>query len=163
MEKQELTHDKETFEKAINYLGDPPCYNCIVKAMCFNATIDEFGGYEIILCQPCDAGYEWICLINSLCLFIFCYKELPDGLLGIEDIKTIIRLRENENTEDLARRFNVEVTEGEDFDDFEDFIIQLNELLSNFSELSIMREFIIPFVEDQLKMLKEKAIISVCD
>jgi hypothetical protein len=156
MEKQELTHVKETFEEAIKYQGDPPCYNCIVKAMCFNATIDESDNYEIILYQPCDEGYEWICLIDSLCYFIFTYKELPDGLLGIEDIKTIIRLREKENTEDLARRFNVEVTEGMDFYDFQDFIIQLDELFDYFYEDEVMQDFIIPFIEDQTKMLKEK-------
>ena len=157
MEKQWLFLDKENYEDVLKYQGKPPCWNCLVRVRCFNPVIDENYPYEIILKQPCDEANEWFIIAEYLGDFIYAYQEMPDGLLRIEDIKKIIQLGENEDIEDLARKFEVS---NSAMNAFEDFVKELHVLLSSFYEDEIMEEFIKPLVEDQSKMLEEKSLTS---
>jgi len=157
MEKQWLFLDKENYEDVLKYQGKPPCWNCLVKATCFNPVIDENYPYEIILKKSCDEANEWFIIAEYLGDFIYAYQEMPDGLLRIEDIKKIIQLGENEDIEDLARNFEVS---NSAMNAFEDFVKELQVLLSSFYEDEIMEEFIKPLVEDQSKMLEEKSLTS---
>jgi hypothetical protein len=73
--------------------------------------------------------------------------------LGIEEIKIIIQLGENENIENFASKFGVRDSAMEDF---KDCVYELYELLDIYNENELMQEFIEPFVEDQFKILKKK-------
>ncbi len=153
MEKQWLFLDKENYEDVLKYQGDPRCYTCLVRAMCFNVAIDEDYYYEIILKRPCDEANVWFKIAEYFGDFIYGYKDMPVGLLGIGDIKKIIQLGENENIEDLARKFGVSNSAMEAF---EYFVNELHVLLSTFYEDEIIQGLIEPLVEDQSKMLEEK-------
>jgi hypothetical protein len=78
---------------------------------------------------------------------------MPAGLLGIEEIRKIIQFGKNENIEDFARKLGVNDSAMEAFIDC---VYELIEFLDIFDEDEVMNEFIVPFVEDQTKMLKEK-------
>ncbi len=108
--------------------------------------------------QPCDEANEWFKIGEYLGDFIDAYQKMPAGLLGIEDIKKIVQLGENENIEDLARKFGVSDSA---MGAFGNFVCELHELLPGGYEDEVTEEFIIPFFADQSKMLKEKKIISV--
>ena len=107
MEKQWLYLDKENYEDVLKYHGKPPCWNCLVRATCYNPVIDENYPYEIILKKPCDEANEWFRIAEYLGDFIYAYQEMPHGLLRIEDIEKIIQSGENEDIEDLAKKFRV--------------------------------------------------------
>ena len=156
MVKIELTYNKESYKVVLKYQGDPPCNTCIVGPMCFNTRIDEFNyfeGIEVILYRPCDEGEQWISDVDYLYYFTDAYLGLPDGLLGIEDIKIIIQLGENENIEDLARKFNVSDSAMEAF---KECVYELYELLDIFKEDELMQGYIEPFVKDRFKKMKDK-------
>jgi len=155
----ELSFNKESFEELLKYQGDPPCYTCLARATCFNATLNRYSTYDIKLNDSCPEGEQWISIVDHLYYFTDTYLSLPDGLLGIEEIKKIIQLGENENIENLARKFYVR---GSAMKDFKEMVDELFELLDYFYEDEVMQEFIEPFVEDQIQKLKEKEKISSC-
>jgi hypothetical protein len=140
----------------LKYQGDPPCNTCLVGPMCFKTRIDEFNPFEnieVILYRPCDEGVQWISDVDYLYYFTDAYLGLPDGLLGIEDIKKIMQLGENENIEDLARKFDVSDSAMEAF---KKCVSELYELLGIFKEDELMQLYIEPLVKDRFKMLMKK-------
>lgn len=153
----ELFYNEESYKVVLKYQGDPPCNTCIVGPMCFKTRIEEFNNFEafqVILKQPCDEGVQWISDVDYLYYFTEAYLGLPDGLLGIEDIKNIIiQLGENENIEDLARKLNVSDSALEAF---KECVYELYELLDIFKEDELMQGYIEPFVKDRFKKLKQK-------
>ena len=65
----------------LKYQGDPPCYNCLVRAICFNAGIDSDDTYEVILSMPCDEANEWFSGGECMGDFIDAYMGMPEGLI----------------------------------------------------------------------------------
>ena len=52
--------NKENYELVTKYLEKLPCEECLVRAICLNATINNVDGwYEIYLNQPCDEAMMW--------------------------------------------------------------------------------------------------------
>ena len=153
MGKIELTFSKGSYEEVLKYQGDPPCYTCLVRGTCFNAEINIWGSYEIAFNDSCPEGEQWISIVDHLYYFADTYLSLPDGLLGIEEIKKIIQLGENNNIEDLARKLCVRDSA---MNDFKEMVDELFELFDYFYDDEVMQEFIEPFVEDQFKKLKKK-------
>jgi hypothetical protein len=71
MSRQPMFPNKETFERSVKYLGEPPCFSCVVRAMCYNTNEGpERRFYEINLEQPCEPAHEW-----------FAYAEFFSGLV----------------------------------------------------------------------------------
>lgn len=66
-----LFFDKESYEEAVKYHRKPPCWDCLVRVRCFEMIFDnEYQDYQVIMYQPCDKGYKWMCIIDDLVSFI---------------------------------------------------------------------------------------------
>ena len=151
--KKWLFTSKDNYEEVLKYHEGPPCNNCFVLPMCFNSTIDDDNYYEIVLNKPCDEANKWFMLAEYLDDFIDSFMRLPGGLLTIEDIKNMNELGD---IIDLENQMGLKLPNKSIASDFRYFEGFLFELLSITYKDEIMQDFIIPFMEDQSKLLEER-------
>jgi len=144
---------KESYEEVLKYHEESPCNNCVDKDTCLNVTTDDVYGYAIVSNQPCQKAEEWFLIAELFADFIDSYTMLPEGLLGIEDIEKLIQLGDRV---DLTERMGLKGMSESTLGDFYGFADYLNELLYIFDKDVIMRNLIIPFIEDQSKLLEER-------
>jgi ethanolamine ammonia-lyase large subunit len=152
---------KENYEEVLKYHEESPCNNCVDKDTCLNAEIDNDGNYVIVSNLTCEEANEWFLIAEHFDDFIDDFKMLPEGLLGIRDIEKLIQLGDRI---DLAEKMGLTKMNESTIGDFYIFASSLNELLSIFDKDEIMGELIIPFIEDQSKLLEEsQKQYIVCD
>ena len=154
--KKWLFTSKDNYEEVLKYHEGPPCNNCFVFPMCFNSTIDDDNYYEIVLNQSCYEANNWFRFAEILDDFIYSFMMLPGGLLTIVDIKNMIEIGD---IIDLENQMGLKLPNKSIASDFHNFAGFLFELLSNFDKDEIIREFIIPLIEDQYNLLEEKKAI----
>ena len=82
--------------------------------------------------------------------FLHDFMMLPEGLLKIEDIEKLIQLGD---IIDLKKEMGLTDLDESKISDLYSFVGSLHELLSNFDKDEMMREFILPFMEDQSNLL----------
>jgi hypothetical protein len=151
--KQWIFSSKENYEDVLKYHEGPQCNNCSDKEMCFKAAIDDDYYYIIVLIKPCNEANRWFMLAEYLDDFLHAFMMLPEGLLKIEDIEKLIQLGD---IIDLDKKMGLTDLDKSKMSAFYSFVSSLHELLSNFDKEEMMREFIVPFMEDQSNLLDER-------